>query len=72
MVHLQDAERGDGLQIWRIAPTILNVQSQTANKGVGHEPSNSQQKKKRSLFQNVAKGLREILQINNLPYEEQT
>jgi hypothetical protein len=33
MVHPQVADRGDGLQIWRVAANILNKQSQIANRG---------------------------------------
>jgi hypothetical protein len=33
MTHPQVGDRGDGLQIWRIAANILNKQSRTA-KGV--------------------------------------
>jgi hypothetical protein len=32
MMHPHDADRGDGLQIWKVAANIMNKQ-QTANKG---------------------------------------
>jgi hypothetical protein len=33
MAHSRVADRGDGLQIWRVAANILNKQSQTAGSG---------------------------------------
>jgi hypothetical protein len=33
MARHRDADRGDGLQIWRVAAIILNKQSQTADSG---------------------------------------
>jgi hypothetical protein len=33
MAHPLVADRGDGLQIWRVAANILNKQSQTADSG---------------------------------------
>jgi hypothetical protein len=33
MVRPQDADEGDGLQIWRVTANILNKQSQTVDKG---------------------------------------
>jgi hypothetical protein len=51
MVFPQLAERGDGLQIWRVAANIVSKQSLTAEKGwssslgVGHGANNSERKK---------------------------
>jgi len=33
MAHPQVADGGDGLQMWRVAASIVNKQSQTADKG---------------------------------------
>jgi hypothetical protein len=33
MARSQVADGGDGLQIWRVAANILNMQSRTADKG---------------------------------------
>jgi hypothetical protein len=50
MARPQVADRGDGLQIWRVATNILNKQSRTANRewpsilGVGRGANNPPQK----------------------------
>jgi hypothetical protein len=47
MAYHRDADRGDGLQISRVAANILNKQSRTVDNGrslslgVGREPNNS-------------------------------
>jgi hypothetical protein len=33
MAHLRVATGGDGLQVWRVAANILNMQSRTTDKG---------------------------------------
>jgi hypothetical protein len=72
MAHPQVADRGDGLQIWRVAANILNKQSWTADKGwssslgVGRGINNSPYKI--NLLRNVTKGLGpgRVLWLNDL------
>jgi hypothetical protein len=76
MVHPQAADGGDGLQIWRVAASILNKQSWTAGKkwwglGMGLTTPHC---KIISLLQNVTKGLKpgQIIWINDLSYRKWT
>jgi hypothetical protein len=63
MAHPQVADGGDGLQIWRVAASILNKQSRTADKGwsfslgVGPRANNSSPLKI-SLFRIFIRSLR--------------
>jgi len=62
MVRHQDADRGDGLQIWRIAANILNKQWWTADKGLSpilgvRLGFNSSSPRKDSFLRNVTQGL---------------
>jgi hypothetical protein len=62
MARLQDGDRGNGLQIWRVAANIFNKQSRTADNGrsssleVGLEANNSSLKEI-SLLLNARQGL---------------
>jgi hypothetical protein len=63
MVCPRVADRGHGLQIWRVAANILNKQSRTANRGwppsleVGRG-ANNPHRKTLCLLQSTYKGLR--------------
>jgi hypothetical protein len=57
MARPQVADRGEGLQIWRVAANILSKQSRTADKGwpsslgVGRGANNSPQQKKTVCYE---------------------
>jgi hypothetical protein len=54
------ADRGDGLQIWRVAANILNKQSRTADRAfqlMGWAGANNPHRKTLYLLRSVYKGL---------------
>jgi hypothetical protein len=56
----QVTDGGDGLQTWRVAANILNMQSPTANKGCSSSRGGGgdiNSKYKMSFLRNVTKGL---------------
>jgi hypothetical protein len=64
MMHPQVAERGDGLQMWRVAANILNKHLRTANRGgppasgLGEGQTTLPHRKTLYLLQSMYKGLR--------------